>query len=152
MYGYLNESDANLKGEIGEVIAKHYLKEAIFTKQFTCTILKNFNLNKEQISEVTKIIRDILLGDASLNSMPSLISSKLNIDQSTSVQIANKIVNELFGPAIEDIKKLQTPKFPEKISSPVAPMQPLTPRIPEKPDLKIEPDINRNNVVDLRNK
>src|SRR3989338_11407717 len=60
-----------------------------------------FNLVPEQKTEVTRIIRDILLGDASLNSMPSLISSKLNADQNTSVQIANKIVDDLFGPAIE---------------------------------------------------
>jgi len=94
----------------------------------------SFGLNKESKIEITRIIRDILLGDVSLNSMPSLISSKLNTDQNTSVQIANKIVNDLFGPAIEDIKKLQAPK------------------ISEKPDLKIDPSINRNNIVDLRNK
>ena len=40
MYGYLTQSDANLKGEVGEVITKHHLKEAIFTKQFHHTILK----------------------------------------------------------------------------------------------------------------
>ncbi|MDO8686678.1 MAG: hypothetical protein Q7K11_00515 [Candidatus Berkelbacteria bacterium] len=113
----------------------------------------NFNLTPEQKTEITRIIRDVLLGDASLTSMPSLISSKLNTDQNTSVQIANKIVNDLFGSAIEDIKKLQADSFPEKITSrPVMPPRPQTPRIPEKPDLKIEPDINRNNVVDLRNK
>src|SRR3989344_7123413 len=47
-----------------------------------------FNLTPEQKTEITRIIRDILLGDVSLNSMPSLISSKLNADQNTSVQIA----------------------------------------------------------------
>src|SRR3989344_8449001 len=110
---------------------------------------QNFDLNREQKTEITRIIRDILLGDFSLNSMSGLISSKLNIDQNTSTQIANKIVNDLFGPAIEDIKKLQAERFSEKIR-PVEPTRPQTPKIPERPDLRIEPDVNRNNVVDLR--
>jgi|SRR3989338_127502 len=93
-----------------------------------------YNLTAEQGTEITRIIRDILLGDAPLNSMPSLISSKLDTDQETSSQIANKIVNELFSPAIEDIKKLQAD------------------RPPERPDLKIDPSINKNNIVDLRNR
>ena len=112
----------------------------------------SFNLTSEQKTEVTRIIRDILLGDAPLSSTPDLISSKLNTDQNTSVQIANKIVSDLFGPAIEDIKKLQNERPQENMSRPTMPSKPQIPRIPERPDLKIEPDINRNNVVDLRNK
>jgi len=102
----------------------------------------NFNLDNEQKKKITIIIRDILLGDTSLNSMPVLISSKLNIDPNTSAQIANKIMGGLFEPAIEDLKKIQIKSFPEKINRPIT----------EKPDLKIEPGINKNNVVDLRNK
>ncbi len=116
------------------------------------TLRPNFNLTTEQITEVTRVIRDVLLGDVSLNSMPDLISSKLNTNQDISVQIANKIINGLFSPAIEDITKLQTQKFPEKIGKPNMPLRPQAPRIPERPDLKIEPDINRGNIIDLRNK
>lgn len=111
-----------------------------------------FNLNNEQKVKITRTIRDILLGDAPLNSMPGLISSKLNIDQSSAVQIANKIVSDLFGPAIEDIKKLQTERFQRGVDKQNISAEPQTQKIPEKPDLKIDPGINKNNIVDLRNK
>ena len=113
---------------------------------------QSFGLNKEQKIEITRIIRDVLLGDISINAMASKISENLEIDSTVAYQIQSKIVNELFGPAIEDIKKLQTERFPEKPDRPVAPMRPQTQKITEGSDLKIDPDINRNNVVDLRNK
>jgi len=111
-----------------------------------------FSMNYVQKIEVTRIIRDVLLGDISINAMASKISENLEIDSTVAYQIQSKIVNELFGPAIEDIKKLQTERFPEKPDRPVAPMRPQTQKITEGSDLKIDPDINRNNVVDLRNK
>jgi len=49
MYAHLNNNDTNLKGEVGEIIAKYYLKEAIFTKQFHHTFLNRFNLEKEKL-------------------------------------------------------------------------------------------------------
>ena len=112
----------------------------------------SFNLTRGQITELTRIIRDILLGDAPLNSMSDLISSKLNLGQNASIQIANKIANDLLSSAIEDIKKLQTARTPERADRPTMPPQPQIPKPSEKPDLKIGPDINRNNIVDLRNK
>lgn len=111
----------------------------------------NFNLNRIQITEITRIIRDILLGDLSLNDTTSTISQNLKVSPTVANQIQNKIMNDLFGPAVEDIKKIQKEKPPQSQYIPrPAPSRP--PVAPERPDLKIEPDINRNNIVDLRNK
>lgn len=102
----------------------------------------SFNLTLEQKTEITRVIRDVLLGDLFIGEMAQNISIKAKIAPDEAKKIRDLIVPSLFKPATEDIKKLQIQKFPEKISRP----------IPERPDLKIEPGINRNNVVDLRNK
>lgn len=98
----------------------------------------NFSLNKEQKTEATRIIRDVLLGDVSINEMAGKISENLEIDPTTAYQIQGKIVNELFGSVIEDIKKTQKdlPAQPQYIPPPPRSQNPPT---------------NPNNVVDLRN-
>lgn len=48
MYGNIKDgNDTNLKGEIGEIIAKYQLKKAFSTKQFYHSILNKFNLMEE---------------------------------------------------------------------------------------------------------
>jgi len=103
----------------------------------------SFGLTPEQKTEITRIIRDVLLGDLFIGEMTQEISSRTRLAPDEAKKNVNLIISELFQPAIEDIKKLQAQKFPEKINKPA---------VSEKPDLKIEPDINRNNIVDLRNK
>lgn len=102
----------------------------------------SFNLTPEQKIEITRIIRDVLLGDLFIGDMVQNISDRMNLVLDEAKKIGNLIVSELFRPAIEDIKKIQAERFPEKINRPIH----------EKPDLKIEPEINKNNIVDLRNK
>lgn len=102
----------------------------------------SFNLTLEQKTEITRVIRDVLLGDLFIGEMAQNISVKAKIAPDEAKGIRDLIVSSLFKPATEDIKKLQIQKFPEKIGRP----------IPGRPDLKIESDINRNNVVDLRNR
>lgn len=112
---------------------------------------QNFKLTREQITEVTRIIRDILLGDISINDMAGKISEKLRVGPTVASEIQSKIINDLFGSAIDDIKKIQKERFPQPQYVPrPAPFRP--PTAPDRPDLKIEPNVNRNNVVDLRNK
>ena len=114
---------------------------------------QNFDLNRVQIAEITRTIRDVLLGEFSVNNMALVISRNLKIDLTVANQIQDKIVSDLFGPAIEDLRKLQAEKFSENTNnSSSMPLQSSTSKIPEKPDLKIAPGINRNNIVDLRNK
>lgn len=121
----------------------------------------SFGLNKGQKTEITRIIRDILLGDISINQMASKISEKLEIDPTVSYQIQSKIVSELFGSAIEDIKKIQKELLPQK--PPPTPAQPreqypkpaqpkyTPPQPPQPPTRNQDSSISPSNVVDLRN-
>lgn len=112
----------------------------------------NFNLTSEQKTEITRIIRDVLLEDLFIGDMAQSISARMRVAPDEAKRIKDSIVSVLFKTATEDIKKLQTDKFPEKVNRPAMTTEPRAPKIPERPDLKIGPDINKNNIVDLRNK
>lgn len=103
-----------------------------------------FGLNLEQKTEVLRIVRDILLGDLFAGDMIVTIAQKLNVDQTTAQQIRDKIVKELFAPAIEDIKKIQRERFPDRTKQGTAPQPPAPPQI------KTVPAVNQGNVIDLR--
>lgn len=120
-----------------------------------------FGLNKKQKTEVTRIIRDVLLGDVSINEMAGKISENLEIDPTVAYQIQSKIVGELFGAAIEDIKNMQKELSPQKppltsgqpreqYSNPTQPRY-IPPQQPQPPTRSQEPPVSPGNVVDLRN-
>jgi len=73
-----------------------------------------FGLTIDQKASLVRIIRGILLADEFLGDFPSLISSRLGVEMNTANQIAQKIVNELFAPAMEDIKNMQRGKFRDR--------------------------------------
>ncbi len=118
------------------------------TTAFLLDISHQLTLNEEQTKELTRIIRDVLLGDIFINDMSATISQKLNADQQTAQQIRDKIVKELFASAIEDIKKIQQDKFPDRVGQgSVSTM----PQPPAPPQMKNVPPVNQSNVIDLRN-
>lgn len=104
-----------------------------------------FNLNLEQKTWITRIIRDVLFGDIFIGDMTTIISKKLNTDSQVAQQITIKILNELFASAIEDIKKIQRDRFASRIG-PVSPAS-QTPRNSVPPTQVV----NENNIIDLRN-
>jgi hypothetical protein len=54
MYFNLKHGDnTNLKGEVGEIIAKHHLNDIFSTKEYWYTIINKFNLNVEQKTFLT---------------------------------------------------------------------------------------------------
>src|SRR3989338_1927531 len=72
-----------------------------------------FGFSLEQKTEIMRILRDVLLGDLFIGDMIATISQKLNVDSQVAQQISTSILNELFAPAIEDIKRIQREKFPD---------------------------------------
>ena len=100
-----------------------------------------FSMNYVQKIEVTRIIRDVLLGDLSINNIAGKISEKLEVDPSTAYQIQGKVVNELFGATLEDIKKIQAGSLEESVQNQ-----------PEQQSTSQVPPITSSNVVDLRNR
>ena len=77
-----------------------------------------FNLSAPQKSEITRIIRDLLLTDLYLGDMVSHISTNLQLDLPTATNIANQIASELFDTVREDIIQLQNQKFGDRFQAP----------------------------------
>jgi len=122
------------------------------TTDFVENLGQAFILSLEQKNDVLRIIRDILLGDLSAGDMTVTIAKKLTISQQTAQQIRDKIVKELFAPAIEDIKKIQREKFPDRVGQgSVNTTRPTMSQPPAPPQMKNGPPINQSNVIDLRN-
>jgi len=111
------------------------------TVEFIIMISEDFDLSDEQSSNLSRIVRDILLADEFLGDFPRLISSKLGVDMNIANQVANKIASELFAPAIEDIKNMQREKFKDRIA------QAKSNQAQQPP-----PNIEQGNVINLRDR
>jgi len=103
---------------------------------------KKLGLNQNQSSDLSRIVRDILLADEFLGDLPVLISSKLGVNMNIASQIAGKILSVLFAPAIEDIKNMQREKFKNRITQARGNQTQQPP-----PSVSTE-----GNVINLRNK
>lgn len=80
------------------------------------TIGSDYQLEPNQISGVATLVRELIVGKIFIQNFPTIISSKLGIDDMKAGEIANKIISASFGPILEDIKRIQRSKFPDKIS------------------------------------
>ncbi len=87
----------------------------INTQDLLKILSEDDSLSNAQSADLTRIVRDILLGDIYIGDMPSLIQLKLQISLHQAQEISSRIVSELFKPAIDDIKKMQLTKFKDRI-------------------------------------
>jgi hypothetical protein len=78
-------------------------------------IAVGYGLTNKQSAEITRIIRDTLLGGIFLGDLVQAIQSKLSISEDTSKKIASLIISDLFAPIIEDLKRDQKMKFADRI-------------------------------------
>lgn len=115
-------------------------------------VAPQFNLTNQQVNDLTIAIKDLLLGESHGKDFISNVQLSLNISEEMAQQIVVTLTKELLGSIIGNLGELQTDKYPEKTNKLPTLTEPQAPQIPERSDLKIEPDINRNNIVDLRNK
>lgn len=107
---------------------------------------ENYRLNEQQSADLSRTVRSILFGDVYIGDMPAVIQQKLGIDKDTAGKIAGSLVQNLFKPAMEDIKKMQMKKFGDRISGKGgAHTAPQTNRQPPTVNLK------QDNTVDLSN-
>jgi len=93
---------------------KNFLTSAD-TVEIIFSIGKEYELEDGQISILSASIRELISGSIFVKDFPALLSSKFGIDDVRSSKIANGITSRLFGPIIEDLKRIQRSKFPEKI-------------------------------------
>ena len=119
------------------------------TIEFFMELSDKYRLTSNQSRSLSEIVGKILLSDIFIGDIVDVVISKLGIDQNIATDISSKIITELFAPAIEDIKKIQREKFPNRISSQNPPARPV---ISPRQNTALHSDINENNIVDLRNK
>lgn len=79
------------------------------------SIGREYNLGDNKISKIGATIRELLVGNIFIKDFPNAISLKLGIDDIKAGEITNKIISQSFGPIIEDVKRIQRSKFPDKI-------------------------------------
>ena len=72
-------------------------------------------LKDEQIEELSKITRDVIIAKLFIGDMPSQIAVQVGVDSIKARDIANKIVNQLFVPVLEDLKRVQKDRFGNKM-------------------------------------
>lgn len=121
------------------------IKDAMLASEIVESVALNLSLTESQSADLSRLIRDVLLGDLFIGDMITKISENLNVDQATAQQIQSKVLNGLFAPAIEDIKKIQREKFPDRIGQGSGIPQPPLP-----PQMKNGPNVNQSNVINLR--
>ena len=80
------------------------------------TVGQSYDLGDDQIFILAKSVRELVTGSLFIKDFPITLSSKLGIDDIKAGEIANKIVSGSFGPILEDFKRIQRSKFPDKIS------------------------------------
>ncbi len=103
----------------------------------------NYQLDDGQVYQIAVAIRELVSGKIFIKDFPITVSSKLGIDDIKAGEIANKIISQSFDPIIEDIKRIQRSKFPDKISQiqkesrPVGLTQPTARPLP--PRLEVKP-------------
>ena len=141
-----------LTKEDWDVFASKFIELPVSTKDImvsdtTASYLKNLSeklgLDQNQSSDLSRIVRDVLLADAFLGDFPVSISSQLGVDMNTANQIAQKVVSELFAPALEDIKNIQREKFKDRIAQNRSNQSQQSPQ---------NTNTEQGNVIDLRKK
>src|SRR3989344_1150388 len=75
-----------------------------------------FNLSAEQKYQIAVVVKDILFSKTFLGDMPKEIQAKLGVSPDVAAKVAAMIVSDLFGPAIEEIKKAQSTAFSDRLA------------------------------------
>ncbi len=115
------------------------------TVEIIFSIGKDFELGDGQISLLGVQIRELLTGKIFIQDFPKILADKLSLNDIKAGELANKLISQSFGPIIEDVKRIQRNKFPDKISQIQKESQPagLAPAKPSiSPDIKNMP-LNR---------
>lgn len=99
----------DLPSSLREFIASDITASTIFS------VGQSNDLDDNQIYVLAKSIRELVLGKIFIKEFSFTISSQLGIDDIKASTVVNDIVSKSFGPIMEDLKRIQRSKFPEKI-------------------------------------
>lgn len=94
---------------------------SIDTEEKLKNVSVQLRLNQKQTIELTRLVRDIIIKDVYLGDILKEAQKRLSLDETAARDAANKIISEIFSPALEDIKKLHIEKFGKKENAPTQP-------------------------------
>lgn len=115
--------------ELTGAALKNYMDQVLLLPKSLVFVIKNhsigrmineqiapqFHLTEDQIKELTRVVRDVLLSMLYAGDLVPQLSARLRVDEPTAQQIANVLVAQVFKPAMDDIKAMQLNTFPDRI-------------------------------------
>lgn len=99
-------------------------------------LAQRYRLTPEQIKDLTRIVRDVLLSTIYIGDLATEIQTRVRVEAGMAREIGNALVGELFKPVMADIKALQLAHFADRISG--------------GPAAKPAPRPDENNLLNLR--
>ncbi|MBI2674369.1 MAG: hypothetical protein HYX22_01360 [Candidatus Yanofskybacteria bacterium] len=114
---------------------------------------KTFELDEFDTEALSFAVRKIAAGEVFIGGGVELIAHGVGLPSERAKNLLGLIVNEVFAPALEDIKKIQTAKFPQRFGAPSS-VAAQTSQTQIRPPVKQpEPAQSDNpNVINLRNR
>jgi len=118
------------------------------TAEKIINIGKTFGLDEFDTEALSFAVRKIITGEVFIGDSVELIAGEVGLTPEKAKNLLGLIVNEVFAPALEDIKKIQNEKFPQRFGVPVQPQSQVPPPIKQP-----KPAQNDNpNIINLRNR
>lgn len=116
---------------------------------------KTFGLDEFDTEGLSFAIRKIVAGEVFIGNGVEFIANETGLPNERAKNVLGLIVKEVLSPALEDIKKIQAAKFPQRIGTAPVPVQTqvksnLTPA--RQPEPSQTPQSPNPNVIDLRNR
>ncbi len=81
------------------------------TPKIIAGIYSQFNLSEEQSASLSRLIRKVLVAEVYIGNMIREIQTRLQVPETTARSLANAMAQQLFAPAINEIKAVQSAKF-----------------------------------------
>ena len=90
----------------------------------------DINLSRDQKDNLTRIIRDICLGDLYIGNIVLETQKRLSVQPPQAQLIAANVVSHLLMPALEDIKKMESERFTTSTQTSTSPSPSSGPTTP----------------------
>ncbi len=96
------------------------IKKFLIAAKTAGTIFSNgraLDLTETQISDLSALVRETVIGNIFLKDLPDRIVEKLKITSEKANDLTNKIIAECFSEILEEFKRIQKNKFGDKIQA-----------------------------------
>lgn len=114
------------------------------TSEKIINIGKTFGLDEFDTEALSFVVRKIVTGEVFIGYGAEFVAREVGLPPERSKSLLSLLVNEIFAPALEDIKEIQTAKFSQQFR---VSAQSKTPTKRLEP-----PQTSNDNVINLRNR